>query len=73
MVHLSDTLAIRFHEGMTKANTHSHDNPASATVGVPDPTEFEKDLAFIDELITDLKAESATAESKRPTMKPKHN
>ena len=41
MVHLSDALAIRFHDGMTKANTHSHDNPASNTVSVPDPTEFQ--------------------------------
>jgi hypothetical protein len=29
MVHLSDALAMRFHDGMTKANTYSHDNPAS--------------------------------------------
>ncbi len=69
MVHLSDALAIRFHEGMTKANTHSHDNPASATVAVPEPAEFEKDLAFIEQLILDLKSESSVAESKRPTMK----
>ncbi|BCH21690.1 hypothetical protein [Mesorhizobium sp. L-8-3] len=26
-VRLSDALAVRFHEGMTRANTHSHDNP----------------------------------------------
>ena len=31
-VSLSDALAIRFHEGMSNANTHSHDNPAADTV-----------------------------------------
>ena len=71
MVHLSDALAIRFHDGMTKANTHSHDNPASDTVPVPDPTEFEADLAFIVQLISDLRAESASTEGNRPSMKPK--
>jgi hypothetical protein len=71
MVHLSDVLAIRFHEGMTKANTHSHDNPAADTVPVPDPADFEKDIASIEKLVADLKAESAAAEAKRPSMKPK--
>jgi hypothetical protein len=71
MVHLSDPLAIRFDDGMTKANTYSHDNPASDTVSIPDPVEFEADLAFIGQLITDLKAESAAAEGNRPSMKPK--
>ena len=69
LVHLSDGLAIHFHEGMTKANTHSHDNPAANTVQIPDPTEFDSDLAFIEKLITDLKAESAASEAKRPSMK----
>src|SRR5258708_6895286 len=55
MVHLSDALAIRFSEGMTKANTHSHDNPAAGTVAVPSPAEFQADLAFIEQLVTDLK------------------
>lgn len=71
MVHLSDALAIRFHEGMTKANTHSHDNPASDTVSVPDPAAFESDLAYIERLIKDLEAESVSAERNRPSMKPK--
>lgn len=71
MVHLSDVLAIRFHEGMTKANTHSHDNPAADTVPVPDPADFEKDIASVEKLVADLKAESAAAEAKRPSMKPK--
>lgn len=69
MVHLSDALAIRFHDGMTKANTHSHDNPASDTVSIPDPTAFEADLTYIEQLITDLKAESVSAEGNRPSMK----
>ena len=70
MVHLSHTLAIRFHEGMTKANTHSHDNPASETVAVPEPSEFLADIAFVEVLIKDLKAESQAAEAARPQMKP---
>jgi hypothetical protein len=69
MVHLSDTLAVKFHEGMSKANTYSHDNPAAATVSVPDPTEFECDLASIEKLIGDLKMESSKAEAARPSMK----
>jgi AAA domain len=71
MVHLSDALAIQFHDGMTKANTHSHDNPASDTVSIPDPAAFESDLVYIEQLITDLKAESISAECNRPSMKPK--
>jgi hypothetical protein len=69
MVHLSDALAVRFHEGMSKANTYSHDNPAAATVAVPDPIEFESDLASIGNLISDLKVESFNAEAARPSMK----
>jgi energy-coupling factor transporter ATP-binding protein EcfA2 len=71
MVHLSHALAIRFHEGMTKANTHSHDNPAADTVAVPPPDEFLADLAFLEALIVDLKAESQAAEAARPQMKVK--
>jgi hypothetical protein len=70
-VHLSDALAVRFHEGMTKANTFSHDNPASETVAVPDPAQFEADVAFIEQLIEDLKKESSLAENNRPSMKKK--
>jgi energy-coupling factor transporter ATP-binding protein EcfA2 len=70
-VSLSHGLAIRFHEGMARANTHSHDNPASDTVPVPSPDDFKNDLAAIQKLVDDLKAESATAEAARPQMKPK--
>jgi ABC-type lipoprotein export system ATPase subunit len=69
MVHLSDALAVRFHEGMSQANTYSHDNPAAATVVVPDPTEFESDLTSIEKLVGDLKIESSKAEAARPSMK----
>jgi ABC-type lipoprotein export system ATPase subunit len=68
-VTLSDALAVRFHEGMTRANTHSHDNPASDTVPVPPPAEFKADIAALEKLIGDMKAASATAESARPQMK----
>lgn len=69
-VHLSDALAIRFHEGMTKANTHSHDNPAADTVLVPPPLEFQSDLHFIETLISDLTTEAAATEKRRPSMNP---
>lgn len=71
LVHLSDALAIRFHEGMTKANMHSHDNPASGTVSISNPAQFEADIAFVEQLIADLKTESASAEGNRPSMKSK--
>lgn len=70
-VRLSDELAIRFHEGMTRANTHSHDNPAADTVAVPAPHEFTEHIVELETLIADLKAESNAAEAARPQMKPK--
>jgi len=70
-VTLSDALAIRFHDGMTRANTHSHDNPAADTVAVPTPAEFSADIAALEKLVDDLKAESLSAEAARPQMKPK--
>jgi hypothetical protein len=70
-VRLTDALAIRFHEGMTRANTHSHDNPAADTVPVPAPDEFSAHVAELETLIADLKAESEAAEAARPQMKPK--
>jgi hypothetical protein len=42
---------------------------AAATVAVPDPAEFESDLASIEELIANLKVESSKAEAARPSMK----
>ncbi len=68
-VTLSDALAFRFHDGMTRANTHSHDNPASDTVKVPTPNEFKLDLGAVEQLVVDLRAESAAAEAKRPQMR----
>lgn len=65
MIHLSHALAIRFHEGMTKANTHSHDNPASDSVAVPPPDEFLADLAFLESLIADLTSERQATEAAR--------
>ncbi len=69
-VHVSDALAIKFHDGMTKANAHSHDNPASATVQIPTPTEFDADLAALESLVVEFKAEQQAVEAKRPSMKP---
>jgi len=70
-VTLPDGLAIRFHEGMTRANTHSHDNPASDTVPLPTPEDFKADIAELEKLVEDFKTESVTAEAARPQMKPK--
>lgn len=70
-VSLSDALAIRFYEGMTRANTHSHDNPAADTVAVPSPIEFAADVAELEALVSNLKADSDAAEAARRQMKPK--
>ena len=70
-VTLPDKLAIRFHEGMTRANTHSHDNPAADTVGVPLPDEAKTDVASLEALIADFKTANAATEAARPQMKPK--
>ena len=70
-VTLSDALAIRFHEQMTNANRHSHDNPEADTVPVPDPDAFRADVVLLEQLIADLKDESAAAEAARPQMRPR--
>jgi hypothetical protein len=70
-VHLQDALAERFYEGMSKANTHSHDNPAAQTVKAPAPSDFELDMIFIENLIQDLKKEARETENRRPSMKKK--
>lgn len=70
-VTLPDDLAIRFHDGMTRANTHSHDNPAADTVPVPTPNQFTVHLAELEQLIDDFKSAKAAAEAARPQMKPK--
>jgi energy-coupling factor transporter ATP-binding protein EcfA2 len=66
---LSDALAIRFYEGMSLANTHSHDNPAADTVAVPTPIEFDGHVGELEALIADFKTESDAAEAARPQMK----
>jgi energy-coupling factor transporter ATP-binding protein EcfA2 len=70
-VTLPDDLAIRFHDGMTRANTHSHDNPAADTVPVPTPDQFTAHLGELEQLIEDFKSAKAAAEAARPQMKPK--
>ncbi|GAB5460209.1 MAG: AAA family ATPase [Hoeflea alexandrii] len=68
-VTLSNDLALRFHEGMTRANTYSHDNPASDTTSVPTPDEFKADIAAFEQLIKDLKDAGDAAEMARPQMR----
>lgn len=70
-VHLPHELAIRFHEGMTKANTYSHDNSRGAAIQIPSPAEFDADFAFLETLIKNLKTASDDAEANRPSMKAK--
>lgn len=70
-VTLPDELAIRFHEGMTLANTYSHDNPSADTVPIRKPDEFLADLANLEQLVEDFKIEQLKAEAARPEMKPK--
>lgn len=70
-VHVSHDLAIRFHEGMSRANTHSHDNPASETVASPDPAAVEADINAFEKLVADFKGEQAATEQARPSMKKK--
>ncbi len=68
-VTLPDSLAIQFHEGMSRANTHSHDNPASDTVPMPKPDEFQAHLAELEKLVADFKIAKEQAEAARPQMK----
>lgn len=70
-VTLPDGLAIRFHEGMKLANTHSHDNPAADTAPVRTPVEFNSDIVALEQLVEDLKAAGQSAEAARPQMKSK--
>ena len=70
-VTLPDALAIQFHEGMSRANTHSHDNPAADTVPVPKPDQFVAHLAELEKLVADFKSAKDQAEAARPQMKPK--
>ncbi|MGH7119147.1 MAG: AAA family ATPase [Acetobacteraceae bacterium] len=70
-VSLSGDHAIRFHKGMTRASTYSHDNPAAETVPVPTPSEVKEDVAALEQLVKDLQEESLVAEIARPEMRPK--
>ena len=67
---LPDDLAIRFHEGMSKSNTYSHDNPQTLSKLVPEPGELETDLNTFENLLTDLKSAQKQAEKGRSAMRP---
>lgn len=70
-IHLSDALAVRFFDGMSKANTFSHDNPSTETVQVPLPAELDSDLVKLEALVADIEKECKETEQRRPTMIPK--
>jgi energy-coupling factor transporter ATP-binding protein EcfA2 len=68
-VHLTDALAIKFYDGMTKANTFSHDNPSSNASPIPEPLEVDSDLKNIQDLLDELEKSNSDAEFRRPSMK----
>lgn len=68
-VHISHSLAERFYAGMTKASTHSHDNPAAETVQTPDPDEIAADIAEFEALVSEFQKEHKATEQARPSMK----
>jgi energy-coupling factor transporter ATP-binding protein EcfA2 len=69
-VDLPDEYAVRFHEGMTKANTFSHDNPYAGTATIPEPYEINADITALETLVANLKKLHDEAEKRRPQMKP---
>lgn len=68
-IDFSDDLAKTFHEGMTKANTYSHDNPQAESVQSPEPQEFEKDLQDFEAFISALDQSYINCEKRRAYMK----
>lgn len=68
-VHVTDDLANKFYEGMTTANTYSHDNPAAATVEPPTPEKILEHISELEAVIALAKTERAAAEARRPLMK----
>lgn len=64
-----DALVSRFHQGMTLANTYSHDNPAADTAPIPSHLEFAEYISELEVLISNFNAESEAAEADRPQMK----
>ena len=69
LITVPDELAIRFHEGMTRANTYSHDNPAAETVEVPTPDQCRAHIAELRDLIASFDTAQKLAEKGRPQMK----
>ncbi|HJP22243.1 MAG TPA: hypothetical protein QF861_11860 [Alphaproteobacteria bacterium] len=67
---LPDDLATRFHQGMSKANNYSHDNPQTKSKPIPKPGELESDLEAFETLLAELKKAQKQAEKARPSMKP---
>lgn len=67
---LPDELAIGFHEGMSTANTYSHDNPSTGSDPIPGPEQLVADLQAFETLLAELKAAQKQAEIDRPSMKP---
>ena len=65
---LPDNLVIRFHEGMTKASAHSHDNPEAGTTPIPEPHELQADIDALESWLEDLLSAQKTAEKNRSIM-----
>lgn len=64
-IDFSDELAKMFDEGMTRANTYSHDNPSAESVTCPTPDEFEADLLHFEGLLENLKVTYKNCEKRR--------
>lgn len=70
-VSFPDELALRFHAGMTKANTFSHDNPSAGGAAIPKPEEIVLDIGELQSLIEEFKALHDKTEKARSQMKSK--
>lgn len=68
-IDFSDALAQMFHEGMTKVNTLSHDNPQAESVQSPSPQEFEKDIQHFEVFLSALDQSYMDCEKRRAYMK----
>ncbi|MBP7722351.1 MAG: AAA family ATPase [Alphaproteobacteria bacterium] len=68
-IDFSDDLAKMFHDGMTKANTFSHDNPQADNVQSPDPKEFDKDIQDFEAFLNALDQSYTDCGKRRAYMK----
>ncbi|PZP54833.1 MAG: hypothetical protein DI586_08670, partial [Micavibrio aeruginosavorus] len=68
-IDFSDQLAESFYQGMTKASTYSHDNPAAGNIDLPDPKELESDIKHLEDFLIELNKSYIACEKRRAHMK----